>query len=644
MSTCRNVLVTFVLLLASSLVAQSSLTTSVMAGNQGQGTMFDITSLTNVAVSGFAVTLPSGQTTTLEIWTLTAGGSYLGQQTNPAAWTLIASAGTVTGAGPTTPVMIPANLNVPMPSGTTRGFYVTTTNGTTMFYSNGAQQGLVFAQNVDLQVREGHAGFYPFNVNTTPRRFNGRVHYTPLAAQDLSLTSILAPNATTTWCDRPTATEAVQVGMMNTGSLPLAAGTSLPFSVFKGGMLIAAESFNLPLTLFPGQTTSYTFTATLDLQSVGTHAISISHSWAPDQVPANNLVTKAIVTQPRTVVTAFPYLEDFDSLTGGGGSTTPPAGWEQSATDGGGLGNAPDWTFPGAAAPSSGPSSDHTTGLGRYAFLEDNGSHHPAVVLATPCLDLSGLANPAVSFWVFSQNLESTPSLHQNSLHIDGVAYPGGTVFLDIAPPIGHQSGGWAFQAADLTPFAGMLMQVRFRGTTNGGGALHSLAIDDVEIRDLVLANGQAPQPGLATFEVNQSLDPNGFPFLFGDPGPYRADARSGQAIEFRFSGVPTSPIILLSGPTNAGLVAYPGIGQIDIGTGVDPVTSFAQGLTIHANGTTPAFPHLFFVLGTGGSQFLSFPTPNLPLGLLTTFQAIIFNGGPSVISISNAVEVYIVP
>ena len=61
-------------------------------------------------------------------------------------------------------------------------------------------------------------------------------------------------------------------------------------------------------------------------------------------------------------------------------------------------------------------------------------------------------------------------------------------------------------------------------------------------------------------------------------------------------------------------------------------------------SGVLLIFPHVFFVLQASGHQTLSFPVPPLPLGILTTFQAAIFNGTPSVISISNAVEVTITP
>ena len=392
------------LVLSTMATAQSPLLTTLAGGNQGQGAMFDLTAVNNITITAIDANLPAGQSADIQIWTVTGGGSYLGHQNDASAWTLLGTAIGVTSSGNGIATAIPITLAVAMPAGTTRGFYVTTTGSGTLNYTNGSIQGALFTQNTELQFFEGHGGFYPFNVNSNPRVFNGRFHYQPLPTHDLAIQSMDAPTTPTSACDTLGSSETVIVTLRNLGSLPIFPGTMIPMTLFVDAVAQPVETLTVSSAVLPGATFQYTFTATADVSSPGTHAIAASHAWASDLVAANNLLGTAVTTTQPTVINTFPLIEDFDNFGAINGGIVMPPDWRQDANDGGGFGLAPDWKTLATPAPNAGPTSDHTTGSGFYVLVEDSGSHHAAVNLESPCVDLTGMSNPRVSFYVHSEN------------------------------------------------------------------------------------------------------------------------------------------------------------------------------------------------------------------------------------------------
>ena len=148
------------------------LTTTFAAGNGSAGNMFDITALTNVTITHFDAHVATG-THTFEIWY--RPGSYVGFQNSSAGWTQLGTATGVVAAGTGVPTPVPIMFAVQIPAGQTYGFYVTSTTGT-VSYTNGTAVGNVYAQDANIQVREGHGGAY-FNLVNNPRVFNGNVYY-----------------------------------------------------------------------------------------------------------------------------------------------------------------------------------------------------------------------------------------------------------------------------------------------------------------------------------------------------------------------------------------------------------------------------------------------------------------------------------
>lgn len=168
-----------VALIISTGAAQQMTLTTTYANNNGQsGNMFDLQATSCLTIDSFNCNLDAG-TWDMEIYTLS--GNFAGNETNPAAWTLVGSATGVVGAGPGLATPVPITVGITMTPGEIRAFYVTVTNGTAINYTNGTTQGAVFASDANLTFFEGTGNAYPFGGFFTPRVFNGDILYTPMS-------------------------------------------------------------------------------------------------------------------------------------------------------------------------------------------------------------------------------------------------------------------------------------------------------------------------------------------------------------------------------------------------------------------------------------------------------------------------------
>jgi hypothetical protein len=176
------------LLLAMSAAAtgQLSLQTTFTSNNGFAGNMFDVVGLNSIVITGFDVNLAVG-THVIEVWTITAGTTYAGNNQSAANWTQVATVPNVVSTAQDAPTAVPFVFNIPVNSGQQLGIYITT-QGTTMRYTNGTVMGAIYAQNADLQILEGHGGGYPFALTNVPRVWNGRLYYS-YAANDLTATT-----------------------------------------------------------------------------------------------------------------------------------------------------------------------------------------------------------------------------------------------------------------------------------------------------------------------------------------------------------------------------------------------------------------------------------------------------------------------
>jgi len=156
-----------------------------VSDNGQAGNMFDIKAVnaTGVTIRGFDVNVDPVGPMDIDVYIVTGGGPFAGNETNPLAWTLIGTATGVLSNGTDVPTPVPLVIDVPIPPGATQGFYVTVTGGlTSMNYTNGTTQGALFASNTDLEFQEGIGNAWPFGGFFTPRVWNGNIHYSILGA------------------------------------------------------------------------------------------------------------------------------------------------------------------------------------------------------------------------------------------------------------------------------------------------------------------------------------------------------------------------------------------------------------------------------------------------------------------------------
>ena len=170
--------------LTATAASSQSLTTTYQGGNSGTTTwtnQFDLTVLNKggVLITAFDVNCensrsgPVGSKFTLDIWKTKLGGTYLGNQTNAAAWTKVSK-----GTGISRLQGLATSVDVTdffLPPG--RHGIALEYNGTAMAYTNGTGQNQKYA-NADIQLDLGSSTTGLFGTPVyDPRVWNGTVHY-----------------------------------------------------------------------------------------------------------------------------------------------------------------------------------------------------------------------------------------------------------------------------------------------------------------------------------------------------------------------------------------------------------------------------------------------------------------------------------
>jgi len=230
--------------------------------------------------------------------------------------------------------------------------------------------------------------------------------------------------------------------------------------------------------------------------------------------------TTITISEPPNVI--FPYLETFDSDSAYDVSSGPGTpiilldnGWENDQND------AQDWAPRSVATISgnTGPAADHTSGAGNFIYVED-GFNEDSVNLLSPCMNISGLCTPELSFWYHSYTI----NVSNSTLHLD-IKYLG-VWNLDIITPIVGEIDAWQNKLVDLTPYPDAIT-IRFRVDDNNGTPFHDIAIDDVEVYDLDGFTSTSSLvdpscPGAADGSASVSVVSGGvspFTYLWDDPG-----------------------------------------------------------------------------------------------------------------------------
>ena len=312
------------------------------------------------------------------------------------------------------------------------------------------------------------------------------VNIAPSSPNDIGVTAITAPSS---GCNL-SAAEQVSVNVTNFGTNSQAAW-NVNYRVNNGP--IVTEPMTGPLA--SGATLPYTFTNTANLSVPGTYTIKAWASLASDIVPQNDSTTAIVTGIPG--VSAYPYVEDFESGNGGWIPGGPNSSWA--------LGTPAKNTIIGAA---SGSNSYVTGGLG----TGDYNSNEDSYVLG-PCFDFSSLSNPwiSLSIWWHSENNWDGTNLQASTdfgltWQTVGQAFDPGNWYNNasiISTPGGDGNGwcggafnsttgsnGWVTAAHRLDGLAGQ-PSVRLRLTFGSDGSVQDdgVAFDDIRISEGPVAN-----------------------------------------------------------------------------------------------------------------------------------------------------------
>ena len=172
-----------------------------------------------------------------------------------------------------------------------------------------------------------------------------------------------------------------------------------------------------------------------------------------------------------------------------------------------GSGDDIDWrTHSGSTGSGgTGPSSDHTSGFGKYVYLEGSGPcNNSTAKMYSPCFNLNGISVAQLTFWyhAFGSSI--------GELHVDVLA--DGELYEDVMTPvIGEQGNQWIEQTVDLSQFSNQLVVLIFRGSNGSSGWLSDLALDDIQLQTSPIAQYAVSQEELCLNQTTTLLNASSY-------------------------------------------------------------------------------------------------------------------------------------
>lgn len=346
----------------------------------------------------------------------------------------------------------------------------------------------------------------------------------------------------------------VNLRLQNNGTLPITAFT-IHCRVDNGPLI--SESFSGVLA--GGADTVYRFSSTADISAPGTHTLQAWIVYTGDQDQRNDSLEFSFNVTGTSVLN-LPLNQDMESF---GLCSTSSNCENNSCLLGSGWNNLVnltgddiDWRVNSGNTPSqnTGPSQDFAPGTpaGRYLYLESSNCSGKEAILVSDCINLTNTATPYLRF-AYSMLGESTGQLKLEILH----QYQWKTLF----EASGEQPGEWHTAIADLTPYAGEMVQLRFTGIT-GPGFTSDIAIDAITISE-ILANYSATPLGICKDSIvtftDQSLGQvNAYSWNFGSGAiPQFANTPGPHSVRFVSAGMHTVSL-LVAGPEGANAVTMP--------------------------------------------------------------------------------------
>ena len=137
----------------------------------GAGNMFNVTPNKQIEITSFVANLPTVGSQNVKVWY--RNGTYVGSETNQAAWTLVADL-TVSGLGGNQPSLVTLPTPLQLAGGQTYGFYFQAN----VSYTNIAGAVSAQASNNDMVINFGAGLCTAFTSPIALRKWNGTINYT----------------------------------------------------------------------------------------------------------------------------------------------------------------------------------------------------------------------------------------------------------------------------------------------------------------------------------------------------------------------------------------------------------------------------------------------------------------------------------
>lgn len=268
----------------------------------------------------------------------------------------------------------------------------------------------------------------------------------------------------------------VMVRVTNVGTNPV---FDIPVSyTLNGGGAVSEVIID---TIQPGQDTVFTFSSTINIASNGLYQTLVWSELPLDGFSGDDTLNVSTIVSTGLTFTGV-WMQDFESFTLCGTSNDCGAticnvgsGWKNESSA---FTDDNDWRTDDDGTPSTGtgPGADHTLGTaaGKYLFTEASGGcNNMEALLVTPCMDLSGMGAPHLSFWYHMDGAD------MGELHVD--VFNGTTYDEDLWVLSGDQGNTWQQASVNLAAYSGDLINIRFRGIT-GPDFQSDMALDDIGI------------------------------------------------------------------------------------------------------------------------------------------------------------------
>jgi len=307
--------------------------------------------------------------------------------------------------------------------------------------------------------------------------------------EDLAAGAMVLPdNASELTCQGSGVQDTVSFRIRNNSNVSIG-----NFPVYYSINGVLAASSNYTGSIPPGDSALFTFSQLANLNFSGLNTIKAWADHGPDNISWNDTATiEKTVLIPN--LSALPLIEDFETFTLCDTFANCELqicslhnGWSNMVN---GIDDDIDWRVHSGPTPSriatgvTGPTSDHNPGTpsGRYLYLEGTNCPDQTAMLISPCIDLTGVPYPRLSFacHMFGANT--------GNLHVDVLTSGSWTEDIQGTVITGNTADQWLVFDQNLAPFSGSVINLRFRAET--GSLDGDIALDNIRVENVPPVSG----------------------------------------------------------------------------------------------------------------------------------------------------------